>query len=264
MDRKKSWLIPVLLAAGAAAALAYYWLSIPDPAPETVAEQTEQQEEAGASGPQFPMQPLESVRDENRELVPLPPLSDSDAYFRLEILGLFGKQLDEILANEALIERFVATIDNLPRAHVAERLRPVGQVSGTFTVEESDDDIVLSPANFERYRYLIDMFVNADVDALVEAYRRYYPLFQEAYVSLGYPNGYFNDRLVEVIDHLLQTPEVSEPVELARPHVLYEYADPELESMSSGQKMMLRMGRANAERLKQALTQLRSRIASAD
>ena len=38
-------------------------------------------------------------------------------------------------------------------------------------------------------------------------YERLYPLFQQAYEDLGYPGKYFNDRLVEVIDHLLQTPE---------------------------------------------------------
>ena len=42
-------------------------------------------------------------------------------------------------------------------------------------------------------------------------YKQYYPLFQQAYVDLGYPEGYFNDRLVEVIDHLLATPGRDRP-----------------------------------------------------
>jgi hypothetical protein len=86
-------------------------------------------------------------------------------------------------------------------------------------------------------------------------------LFQEAYVGLGYPNGYFNDRVVEVIDHLIAAPVQNEPVALARPHVLYEYSDEELEALSSGQKLMLRIGNENAERLKQTLREIRSGIA---
>jgi hypothetical protein len=43
--------------------------------------------------------------------------------------------------------------------------------------------------------------------------------------------------------------------------VLYEYADPDLEALSSGQKLLLRMGNSNAERVKSALTELRTRIA---
>jgi hypothetical protein len=82
-------------------------------------------------------------------------------------------------------------------------------------------------------------------------------LFQDAYVALGYPDGYFNDRLVEVIDHLLETPEVNDPIELVRPHVLYEYSDPNLEALSSGQKLLLRMGSDNAARIKGTLRELR-------
>ena len=79
--------------------------------------------------------------------------------------------------------------------------------------------------------------------------------------KLGYPSGYFNDRVVEVIDHLLAAPSPDEPVELTRPHVLYELSNAELEALSSGQKFMLRMGNENAERLQQTLRDRRSRIA---
>jgi len=61
-------------------------------------------------------------------------------------------------------------------------------------------------------------------------YLRFYPLFQQAYQDLGYPNGYFNDRLVKVIDVLLATPQIAGPIELVRPKVMYAFADPTLES----------------------------------
>ena len=65
-------------------------------------------------------------------------------------------------------------------------------------------------------------------------YRHFYPLFQQAYVDLGYPDGYFNDRLVEVIDHLLATPDVAGPIKLTQPSVFYQYADPSIEERSAG------------------------------
>ena len=104
--------------------------------------------------------------------------------------------------------------------------------------------------------------MNADLSTLAELYRRYYPLFQDAYVNLGYPDGYFNDRLVEVIDHLLETPEISDPVQLVRPHVLYQYRDPQLEALSSGQKLLLRMGQEHASRIKTRLREFRELITS--
>jgi len=37
-------------------------------------------------------------------------------------------------------------------------------------------------------------------------------LFQQSYEDLGYPGQYFNDRLVEVIDDMLKTPDVQGPI----------------------------------------------------
>jgi hypothetical protein len=96
-----------------------------------------------------------------------------------------------------------------------------------------------------------------DTHKLVQTYVHFYPLFQKAYQDLGYPNGYFNDRLVEVIDHLLATPDVPAPVALAQPKVLYEFADPALERLSAGQKMMIRMGPVNESRAKGKLRDIR-------
>ena len=122
---------------------------------------------------------------------------------------------------------------------------------------DGDDEFTLNSYNYDRYDVLVGLLADADLAALADVYRRFYPLFQSAYVDLGYPDGYFNDRLVEVIDHLLETPDISGPVSLTRPHVLYEFADPELESLSSGQKLLLRMGAEHRSRVKQALKEFR-------
>jgi hypothetical protein len=66
---------------------------------------------------------------------------------------------------------------------------------------------------------------------------------------------------VEVIDHLLATPEPGEPIRLVRPHVLFEFADAELEALSSGQKLLLRMGDEHAAKIKRVLQGLRALIA---
>jgi hypothetical protein len=86
------------------------------------------------------------------------------------------------------------------------------------------------------------------------------PLFQQAYEDLGNPNRLFNARLLEVIDHLLQTPDVREPVRLVRPSVYYKYADPKLESLSSGQKLLIRMGPENAGAIKAKLREIQAAL----
>jgi len=124
-----------------------------------------------------------------------------------------------------------------------------------------DGRYLLRTENFDRYDSLVYLLQTADLELVVATYRRFYPLLQESYRRLGYPKGYFNDRVVEVIDHLLMTPEPDEPIRLVRPHVLYEFADAELEALSSGQKLMLRMGSDHTATVKQVLTRLRALIA---
>ncbi len=91
---------------------------------------------------------------------------------------------------------------------------------------------------------------------------RLYPLFQQAYVELGHLDGYFNDRVIEVIDHLLAAPSPDGPIPLVRPNVMYQFADPALESRSAGQKFLIRIGPDNAARVKTQLRALRERLAS--
>ncbi len=259
--------IPILLAIMLAAALTYYWLEInrprplPGPAtsPAVVAPLVDEPKE-----PLHPFPRIESPEGPGGELVPLPSLDQSDEYLKLALADVLGSQtLAEMLAETDLIARMVATIDNLPRDHVAERIRPIAGLDRPFDVEASRDNIefTLSPDSYRRYDLLVNLVTNADLNELTEVYGRFYPLFQKAYVELGYPNAYFNDRLVAVIDHLLTTPVVQDPISLVRPHVLYEFADMDLESLSSGQKLLIRMGNEHTTRIKATLSELRLLIA---
>lgn len=259
--------IPILLAIMLAAALTYYWLEINRPSPVPEPATAPALVEPLVDEPRSPLHPfprIESPVGPGGELVSLPALDQSDEYLKLALADVLGSQsLVKMLAETDLITRMVATIDNLPRDHVAERIRPIAGLAGPFDVEASRDNIefTISPDSYRRYDLLVDMVTNADLNELTEVYGRFYPLFQKAYVELGYPNAYFNDRLVAVIDHLLTAPVVQNPISLVRPHVLYEFANMDLESLSSGQKLLLRMGNEHANRIKATLRELRLLIA---
>jgi hypothetical protein len=192
----------------------------------------------------------------------MPSLHDSDAYFRLGIVEIFGESMEQFLANSGIIERIVATVDSLPRAEIPARIRPLTGVTGQFQIGGQDEsgEFHMSPGNFSRYEELVDLSETVDLNEAMELYRRFYPLFQSAYVALGYPDGYFNDRLVEVVDHLLSTPKITGPIELVRPHVLYEFSDPELEALSGGQKLLLRIGSEQQEKITHRLEELRAML----
>ena len=261
--RSSQWFIPIVPAVAAAAALWFYWQRVSEPVPVAAPPAVEPEEPAASIGPLHPLG-QDADSEPKPELVPLPPLDQADDYLRLEVLGIFGDSLETWLTESGLIGKLVATVDNLPRAHVAERIRPLGRLDDPFRVDAQDasGEYWINTGNYDRYDALVEIAMNADLNTLAELYRRYYPLFQDAYVNLGYPDGYFNDRLVEVIDHLLETPEISDPVELVQPHVLYQYRDPQREALSSGQKLLLRMGQEHASKIKSRLREFRQLITS--
>lgn len=262
-DTEIKWLVLLLLAVGAAGALWYFWDDInPPPEAPAVVDPLAADEAPPPQEPLHPIEPLSLTPGEG-ELVELPPLSESDTYFALTLVDVFGSALGDLLDDEGLIDKFVATTDNLTRSHVAEKIRPVGRIQGAFTVSATgaNGPFYLSPENYGRYDFLVNMLTRADPDEVAATYRRFYPLIQEAYAQLGYPDSYFNDRAIAVIDHLLETPAPAEPIELVQPHVLYEFTDPQLEALSSGQKLLLRMGSDHAARVKSVLRELRNRIA---
>ena len=266
MDPRDVKLLAAVLLIGAVASLAWHFRNSLAPPPGPPAEMPVKPapaEPETVDRPKHPIAPPKVVQGQQRKLVPLPPLDDSDAYFLMALVDVLGTGVEALLVEDALIDRFVTTVDNLPRDHVAEKVRPVGRLSEPFRADTTGDDapVYLSSDNYRRYDSLVSQLAAADTDAVVDIYRRFYPLFQQSYERLGYPDRYFNDRVIEVIDHLLETPRPDEPIRLARPHVLYEFADPELQSLSSGRKLLLRMGSDHAAVVKKVMRELRAELA---
>jgi hypothetical protein len=192
---------------------------------------------------------------------PLPALNDSDASLKDALDPVLGTSaIKDYLVPENIVRRLVVTIDNLPRQKVAVQKRPVNPVAGAFEAEGDEQHATLDARNFARYRPLVGVIANLDVHQLVAVYQHFYPLFQQSYQDLGYPNGYFNDRLVQAIDSLLATPKPQGSIELTRPNVMYVFADPALEALPAGQKLLLRMGPENAAVIKSKLTELRAAV----
>jgi hypothetical protein len=210
-----------------------------------------------------PIEIIEQVIEPVEPTEPLPLLADSDTAMIESMTELFGGQpVDDLLITKEIIARFVATIDSLPSRQLAPLIRPTKPLPGKLLVSGDKKNYQLDPGNYSRYAPYLALAEMVDVDSLVSTYIRYYPLFQEAFEALGYPDGYFNDRLIAVTDHLIATPDVSGPVALVKPEAFYLYADPELESLSAGQKILIRMGGENAAVIKSKLQQIRDRLAA--
>lgn len=191
---------------------------------------------------------------------PLPALAASDEAVQRWVTELFGKKVLNLLISKDVIRHIVVTIDNLPRQKLADKLMPTRPAPGKFVTSGTEEAITMSPDNYPRYQAFVDVLSAVDSQEITALYFRLYPLFQEAYEELGYPSAYFNDRLVEVIDHLLATPRVDDPVRLVQPKVFYEFLNPDLEGRSAGQKILIRMGPANADIVKGKLAEIREQV----
>jgi hypothetical protein len=251
--------IAVLVAAGVGAL--YYWKNVreapPPPAapPPPVARAPETAPEAAK--PPAIQHPIPEAPPPAK---PLPALADSDPAAQEAIAMLFGTEwLAKAFNTDAAVRRFVATVDNLPRKTASARLMPVKPVPGGFGVAGTGGDATIGSENALRYRPYIVAMEGVPAKRLVATYVQMYPLFQAAYQELGYPDAYFNDRLIVAIDDMLAAPEVAAP-KVAQPKVLYQFADPALEDLSAGQKILVRMGPENAKRVKDKLRAIRREL----
>lgn len=224
-----------------------------------------------ASGPQNPVDALAPAD------AALPALAESDNRV-VELLGeLLGRdKVAAFLLTDGFVRRVVATVDNLGRAQAPSRMWPVLPMPQRFTVDgEGDAPTTFAATNASRYSAFLTFAEAVPLESAVALYARLYPLFQQAYEELGYPKRYFNDRLVAVLDQLLLAPEPQGPLRVKltpvttdvpnlRPWVRYEFVDPALESLSSGQKILVRMGPANEVRAKALIRDLRKRVATSE
>jgi Protein of unknown function (DUF3014) len=191
---------------------------------------------------------------------------------RESLIRLMGRQtVLSMLQLEEFPRRFVATVDNLGRSHAPASLWPVNPLGGRIVVEQGSGAPTIGADNGLRYAPYVQVLERIDLRQAVALYGQLYPQLQRAYEDLGFPRRHFNDRLVEVIDQLLATPEIDAPLALRlpevkgplqpqRPWVMYEFDDPALQALSAGQRTLLRMGPVNQRRVKARLVQLRELV----
>jgi DUF3014 family protein len=147
----------------------------------------------------------------------LPPLARSDAAVREAIRkARGGETLAALLSEDDLLLGFVAAVERLPR------------------IESLDPDVL------EHYAAVAEALDRLDVNGALSVYWRLYPLLQQAYEEVAPAGGYFNDRVVGVIDKLLQRC---------------------VEACSAGQKILQRMDAAEGDRITTKLQQVRKRLA---
>jgi hypothetical protein len=274
MNRMSYWLPAAALVAVIIAAALYWWPR--EPRPQLPAGEVPEAAITPATPPSVAAAPSEPAIKHPLAAAsePLPATGRPDDAVTAALNELLGsKAVLTWLQTDAFARRAVTTVDNLGRGQAASRLWPVNPAPGRFAVSGQGEAKVIDAANAKRYVPFVQFVESVDAPRAMATYKRLYPTLQKSYEELGFPGRYFNDRLVEVIDQLLATPEptgplavhlteVKGPLTSERPWLRYEFSRPEYEALSAGQKMLLRMGPDNERRLKAKLREFRSLAAS--
>ena len=206
--------------------------------------------------------PASQVVETRPALPPLPKLAQSDSFVSDALADLIGNpSLMKLFHADRVIHNIVVTIDNLPQERVPVDVMPFSAPKGHFLTSGTEEHLSISPKNANRYESYVKIAEAIDAKKLVGLYVRLYPLFQQSYVELGYPDSQFNDQLAYTLDDLLDTLDTKEPIKLVQPKFFYQHADPNLEELSVGQKIMLRLGGNNAKIVKGKLLEIKQEIA---
>lgn len=224
----------------------------PQPAPameEPIRDETRAQREPAA------------VEPEARP--PLPELPESDEAVLEALSGLIGSDLVEHWVRpEFVISRTVVIVNSLDGPAPALKSWPIMPLdSEPITEERQDGDTLLwTTANAERYAMPITALESVPPAQAAALYGRYYPLFQQAWDELGENEPHFNDRLIDVVDHLLAASELELPFEVVPHEGRMHFADEALQEESWGRKLLMRMGTEQAGTVKEWLRKFRNAI----
>jgi hypothetical protein len=260
-DKPIIWAAAAVVVAGAIALYLYSHKSKMAPSPAPVASEATVAPAAMPPVVSAPVIQHPVPESSAADSAPLPALNESDKPFQSALTSLPGAEaLAKLLVTDNLIRNIVVTVDNLSKKKVAVEQRPIKITSGQFMVVGNGDQLTINPENYARYRPFMDVVKSVDTQKLVQLYFHFYPLFQSAFDDLGYQNAYFNDQAIAQIDHLLATPDVTGPIALVQPNVMYRYADPALEALTPGQKTLIRMGPQNEALIKARLRELKAQL----
>ncbi|WP_019613397.1 DUF3014 domain-containing protein [Psychromonas ossibalaenae] len=187
----------------------------------------------------------------------LPPLNNSDSLALTSAQQLSPlPEYAPILGDQDIIRNFVVFIDNFSSGELLSNFSPLAKPGEHFSVVKRDNEIYLDEQSYHRYDIYVDIINSMDIDYAITQYQRLKPLFDEAYQEIGYPENAFDSTLYDAIDKVLNAPVIREPIKLIAPSAMYKFADPELEALSSADKLMIRMGPNNILKLRSKLQQI--------
>ena len=119
------------------------------------------------------------------------------------------------------------------------------------------ENFFASPENYRRFDNFVDLVEQVPVGRLAQLLREIDPLVRISLRQLGL-SGAPESILLGAFDRILSMPRLPSRIELVQSTVVFEFADPSLESLPEFEKQLIRMGPRNLERLQNYTRKLKS------
>ncbi len=188
-----------------------------------------------------------AVDDEVEQAPPLPPLAQSDAPFREDLLQL-SKGLQAWTHTDDLLRKYLTIVNDFSQGLRLYKHMRFFKLKEPFKVGRDRHGLYLDPAGYQRYDKLAAAINAVDISQAIALYNRYRPLLLDIFAEFGYPEGHqLEDLFKQSASEILQAPLIRERISLYRPSVRYKFSSPKLEKLSPVQKQMIRMGPANTQ-----------------
>lgn len=193
---------------------------------------------------------------------PLPALADSDPLALSSLGAMLGAEAAaRWVRPEWIISRTVVIMHSMDGPAPPIEMRPLSLLPGVpQTANLGEDQIYWTETTARRYAELVALLGAVSPTEASAIYARHYPLFQAAWEELGEAEPWFNDRLIDVIDHLLGAPRVELPIELLPWEGRLKFAAEELEAESWGRKLLVRLGPQQAALVHEWLREFRAEL----
>ncbi|MBA6413135.1 DUF3014 domain-containing protein [Parahaliea sp. F7430] len=197
--------------------------------------------------------------DEQQPALPAP--KDSDPLIREQLAAVgVSAELSGFDKGENLLQRLVALVDGASRGTVLRKILPMDAPQQAFPVMEVDGQLYMDEAGYERFKPYVTALTALNTQAMVSSFHQLRPLYEEAYGQLGLKPDDLDNAVIRILDRIIATPEIEEPIALESKSVMYSYADPELEALAPLQRQLLRTGPDNLRRIKAKASALREAL----
>ena len=191
----------------------------------------------------------------------LPPMEGMDAFLRSLLAGLSSRpELANWLATDDLIGQLASAIDQAAVGGSPARDFKVIKPAGSFSASGPRNQRFIDTSSYRRYDGLVQTVTSIDATRVAVLYKTIRPRLNEAYRRMGNPAGDVDRAMAQVLDILLDTPIVKDPIPIVADEGAWIFADEDLESRPPAQKQLLRMGSSNVERVQAWLRALQAAL----